>query len=256
MSQIHPTAIVDEKARIGRDVSIGPYAVVDGDVEIGDGTRIASHVWVADGARIGKNCRIHKGAVVASIPQDLKFGGEDSLFIIGDNTVIREFCTLNRGTKALGKSQIGSHCLLMAYTHVAHDCVLGDHVILANGVQLGGHVEIGDWAVIGGMTPIHQFCKIGEHSMVGGGYRVVQDVPPYVMATGEPMRYAGLNSVGLRRRGFSPETMMTLKKAYRYIFRSKLRLSHAVEKIKSELDPIPELQRVLDFIEKSDRGLI
>jgi UDP-N-acetylglucosamine acyltransferase len=256
LAQIHPTAIIDSKARIGENVSIGAFSIVEGDVDIGEGTSIASHVVLNDGTRIGKNCTIHKGANVASIPQDLKFGGEESLFIIGDSTTIREFATLNRGTNELGKSQIGSNCLLMAYTHVAHDCVVGDNVIMANGVQIGGHVEIHDHAIIGGMTPVHQFCKVGAHCMVGGAYRVVQDVPPFITVTGEPLKYAGLNSVGLRRRGFDPEALLVLKRAYRFIFRSKLNLKKAVQKIKDEIDPIPEVQSVLDFIEKSNRGLI
>lgn len=256
MSQIHPTAIIDPKARIGENVFIGAFSIVEADVEIGDGTIIASHVAVNNGARIGKNCNIHKGAVVASIPQDLKFGGEDSLFIIGDNTTIREFATLNRGTHALGKSQIGKNCLLMAYTHVAHDCLVGDHVIMANGVQLGGHVEIHDHAIIGGMTPVHQFCRVGAHCMVGGGYRVVQDVPPYITVSGEPLKYAGLNVLGLKRRGFDSNTTLLLKRAYRFIFREGLSLKHAKQKINDEIELIPEIQNVLNFIEKSDRGLI
>lgn len=256
MTSIHPTALVDKKARLGDNVSVGAFSIVEADVEIDDNSQIASHVLVAEGARIGKNCKIHKGAVVATWPQDLKFAGEPSIFIIGDNTIIREFCTLNRGTSALGKSQIGSDCLLMAYVHVAHDCIIGDHAILANGVQLGGHVEIGEWAIIGGMTPVHQFCKVGQHCMIGGAYRAVQDVPPYIMATGEPLRYAGLNSIGLKRRGFSSETLSVLKKTYRLLFRSKLNLTQALERIENELEPIPEVKNVIDFIRSSERGLI
>lgn len=256
MANIHPTALVDSAALIGENVNIGAFSIIDGDVEIEDGTAIASHVVINSGARIGKNCKIHKGTIVSSIPQDLKFGGEDSLFVIGDNTTVREFCTLNRGTHALGKSQIGNNCLLMAYAHVAHDCFVGNNVIMANGVQLGGHVEICDYAIIGGMTPVHQFCKVGEHAMVGGAYRVVQDVPPFITVTGEPLRYAGLNSIGLRRRGFEPDVLMKLKKAYRYIFRSQLGKKHAIQKIKDEIELIPEVLRIIEFIENSDRGLI
>jgi len=256
LTSIHPTALVDKKARLGDNVSVGAFSIVEAGVEIGDNSQIASHVLVAEGARIGKNCKIHKGAVVATWPQDLKFAGEPSIFIIGDNTTVREFCTLNRGTSALGKSQIGSDCLLMAYVHVAHDCIIGDHAILANGVQLGGHVEIGEWAIIGGMTPVHQFCKVGQHCMIGGAYRAVQDVPPYIMATGEPLRYAGLNSIGLKRRGFSSETVSVLKKTYRLIFRSKLNLTQALERIENELEPIPEVKNVIEFIRSSERGLI
>jgi UDP-N-acetylglucosamine acyltransferase len=253
---IHPTALIDSHAQIGTDVAIGPFTIVEGDVTIDSGTQIGPHAYIADGARIGKNCKIHNGTVVATLPQDLKFGGEKTLFEIGDETVIREFCTLNRGTLAHGKSSIGNHCLLMAYTHVAHDCTVGDRVIMANGVQLGGHVTIEDWAIIGGMTPIHQFCKVGQHCMIGGGFRAIQDVPPYILASEEPLRFCGLNSVGLKRRGFSEETVMKLKKAYRLLYRSGLNVTQAVVQIKEQVEPIPEVQNVLRFIEASDRGIL
>ena len=256
MTSIHPTAVIDKNAQLGSDISIGPFTIVEKDVIIGDGTQIGSNVLVSIGARIGKNCKIHKGAVIASIPQDLKFGNESSFFIIGDNTTIREYCTLNRGTEASGKSEIGANCLLMAYAHVAHDCVVGDNVILANGVQLGGHVAIDNWAIIGGMTPVHQFCKVGQHCMVGGAYRVVQDVPPYITVTGEPLRFAGLNSVGLKRRGFESETIQLLKKAYRILYRSKLNTSQATSRIKEEIELKPEIQNIISFIENSSRGII
>lgn len=256
MSTIHPTAVVDKAADIGQRVSIGPFAVIESDVVIDEGTTVGPQAYIANGARIGKACAIHKGAVISSPPQDLKFGGEKTVLEIGDHTTIREFCTLNRGTHALGKSAIGQHCLLMAYAHVAHDCFIGDHVILANGVQLGGHVEIHDYAIIGGMTPVHQFCKVGAHAMVGGGYRVVQDVPPFITCSGEPLRYAGVNSVGLKRRGYASETVTQLKRAYRYIYRSQLNKSQALEKIRSELPKGPPVDRLLQFIEHSDRGLI
>jgi UDP-N-acetylglucosamine acyltransferase len=256
VTHIHPTALVDKNAQLGDHVSIGPFAIVEADVVIGDETQIGPQVYLAEGARIGRKCVIHKGAVVATLPQDLKFGGEKTLFEIGDETVIREFCTLNRGTLAHGKSAIGSHCLLMAYAHVAHDCTVGDHVIMANGVQLGGHVTIEDWAILGGMTPVHQFCKVGQHCMVGGGFRVIQDVPPYILASEEPLRFCGLNSVGLRRRGFSEETTMLLKRAYRILYRSGLNVTQAVARIKEEVPPIPEVENVLHFIESSDRGIL
>lgn len=255
-TQIHPTAMVDPGAELGNDVRIGPFAIVEKDTVIGDGTQIDSHVLVAEGARIGRECRVHKGAVVATIPQDLKFSGEKSTFEIGDQSVIREFCTLNRGTEDLGKSVVGKNCLLMAYSHVAHDCIIGDHVIIANGVQIAGHVTVKDWVIIGGMTPIHQFCKVGEHAMVGGAYRVVKDVPPFILASGEPLRFGGLNSIGLRRRGFSPEVRSLLKQTYRILYRSRLNVSQAVERIQNEVELIPEVQSVLDFIKASDRGMI
>jgi UDP-N-acetylglucosamine acyltransferase len=256
VTNIHPTAQIDRQAQIGDNVSIGPFAFVEGDVIIEDGTQLGPHVYIADGARIGKNCKIHNGTVVATLPQDLKFGGEKTLFEIGDETVVREFCTLNRGTLAHGKSSIGSHCLLMAYAHVAHDCSVGDHVIMANGVQLGGHVTIEDWAIIGGMSPVHQFCKVGQHCMIGGGFRAIQDVPPYILASEEPLRYCGLNSVGLKRRGFSEETTMTLKRAYRLLYRSGLNVTQAVAQIREQVEQIPEVVNVLKFIEASDRGIL
>ncbi|HNW58473.1 MAG TPA: acyl-ACP--UDP-N-acetylglucosamine O-acyltransferase [bacterium] len=256
MTDIHPTALVDKQARLDDDVQIGAFAIVEGDVTIGAGTTIGPRTLIANGARIGKNCRIHNGAVVATLPQDLKFGGEATLFEIGDNTTIREYATLNRGTAAHGKSSVGSNCLLMAYTHVAHDCSVGNNVIMSNGVQLGGHVTIEDWAIIGGMTPVHQFCHVGQHCMVGGGFRVIQDVPPYILASEEPLRFCGLNSVGLRRRGFSNETLLQLKRAYRLLYRSGLNVSQAVERIKTEMAIIPEIDNILRFIESADRGIL
>ena len=256
MIEIHSTAIVDKKAQIGENVSIGAFSVVEGDVVIQDETQIGPHTLIANGARIGKNVKIHNGAVVSTVPQDLKFGGESTTFQIGDNTTVREFCTLNRGTDAHQTSIVGKDCLVMAYAHVAHDCIIGDNVILANGVQLGGHVEIEDWAIIGGMTPIHQFCHVGQHCMVGGGLRVIQDIPPYILVGGEPLRFGGLNSIGLQRRGFSSDVITALKRAYRLIYRSNLNISQAVDRIKNELEITPEINNVLDFINRSDRGIL
>lgn len=256
MPDIHPTAIVDKKARLAESVVIGPYTIVEGDVVVGEGTRIDSHILIAAGARIGCHCHIHHGVVVSTAPQDLKYAGEKTTLEIGDYTVIREYCDLNRGTEDRGKSVIGSHCLLMAYTHVAHDCFIGDHVILANGVQMAGHVTLGDWVIIGGLVPIHQFCRIGQHSMIGGGFRTVQDVPPYILAAGDPLTFKGLNIVGLKRRGFSKETISALRKCYRLLYRSKLNTHQAIDTIQSELEIIPEIQSVLDFIGSSERGII
>lgn len=256
MVSIHPTAIVHPKARLGDGVTVGPFSVIEENVEIGENTRIDSHVLIANGARIGKNCHLHHGAVISTIPQDLKFAGEETFLEIGDNTIVREYCDLNRGTKERGKSVIGANCLLMAYVHVAHDCIVGNNVILANGVQLAGHVTIEDFVTIGGMVPVHQFCRIGKHAFVGGGFRVVQDVPPYILAAGEPLAYKGLNIIGLRRRGFPQETIALLRKCYRFLYQAKLNTSQAVEKIRSELEPTPEIQAILEFIEKSERGFI
>jgi UDP-N-acetylglucosamine acyltransferase len=253
---IHPSSIIHDSAKIGKNVSIGPFCVIDKNVEIGDNTTIQASVSIKEFTRIGKDCSIFQGAVIGEVPQDLKFGGEDSLIEIGDNTTIREFCTLNRGTNDRGKTSIGSDCLLMAYVHVAHDCFVGDKTILANGVQLAGHVTVGYHVTIGGMTPVHQFCSIGDHAFVGGGYRVVQDLPPYILATGEPLRYAGVNSVGLRRRGFSAESRKLIKRAYKHIYQSKLNVTQAIEAIKHDIELTPEIQNIVSFVENSSRGLI
>lgn len=253
---IHPSAIIDPKAQIGENVKVGPFVIIENDVVIGDGTEIKSSAVIKSGARIGKECRIFQSAVISEIPQDLKFSGEKTLLEIGDRTTVREFCTLNRGTSELGKSSIGNDCLLMAYVHVAHDCVIGDKTILANGVQLAGHVSIGYHVTIGGMTPIHQFCNVGDHAFVGGGYRVVQDVPPYILASGEPLKFAGVNNVGLRRRGFSSESRMNIKRVYKQIFYSAMNMSESIKGIKSNIEQTEEVKIILNFIENSNRGLI
>lgn len=255
-NQIHPTAIVSSKARIGNDVAIGPFTVIEDDVAIGDGTQIGPHVYCANGARIGKECRIHNGTVVATLPQDLKFKNEVTTFEIGDNTTVREFCTLNRGTAEHMKSVVGSNCLLMAYVHIAHDCTIGNNVILANGIQMGGHVTIEDWVIVGGLTAIHQFVSIGQHTMVGGHFRVPKDVPPYILAGGAPLTYEGLNIIGLRRRGFSTEALDALSKAYHLLYLSKLNVSQAAQKIRQELTLTAEVQNLLSFIDRSKRGII
>ena len=253
---ISPTALIDPSARIGEGVYVGPYAIIEKNVLINNGTWIDAHAHIKPFTTIGKNCKIFHGAVLGEIPQDLKFEGEKSELIIGESTTIREFCTLNRGTKDTGKSEIGSHCLLMAYVHVAHDCVIGNYSILANGVQLGGHVEIGKHVTIGGVTPVHQFCKIGDYSFIGGGLRIVQDVPPYILAMGEPLKFSGLNAVGLQRKNFPPEVRKQIKQAYRYIYQSDLNRSQAVSQIKKTFNDVPEIDSIIDFIENSDRGLI
>ncbi|MGA7160169.1 MAG: acyl-ACP--UDP-N-acetylglucosamine O-acyltransferase [Bacteroidota bacterium] len=255
-NQIHPSAIVSTKAELGDDISVGPYTIVEDDVVIGNGTQLGPHVYCADGARIGKDCRIHKGAVVATLPQDLKFKNEKTTFEIGNSTTVREFCTLNRGTAEHMKSTVGRNCLLMAYAHVAHDCTIGDNVILANSVQMGGHVTIEEWAIVGGETAIHQFVTIGKHVMVGGLSRVRKDVPPYILAAGEPLTYEGLNVVGLRRRGFSREAIDALSQAYHILYFSKHNVSQAVQSIRQELSLTPEINHLLTFIERSKRGII
>ena len=202
------------------------------------------------------DCEVFNGAVIGEIPMDLKFNGEDSKLIIGDRTIVREFCTLHRGTKESGITKIGSDCLIMSYGHVAHDVVIGNNVIISISVNIAGHAEIDDFAIIGGCTPVHQFCKIGKHAFVGGGRLVLKDVPPYILATSEPLKYSGINSVGLRRRKFSLESRTLIKKAYHLIYRSDLNVSQAVKKIKSDLIQKDEIKTILNFIDKSDRGLI
>ncbi len=238
-------------------MQVGPFAVVDGGTKIGDHTVIMSHASVLYGTTVGQSCRIFQGAVVGGIPQDLKYDGADTRLVIGDNTTIREFVTVGRGTQAEEPgTRIGSQTLLMAYVHVGHDSIIGDHVIIANSVNLGGYVDIQDYASIGAGTPVHQFCHIGTHTFVGGGCRVVQDVPPYILAAGQPIQYSGINSVGLRRRGFTAQARKTLKQVYKLIYRSTYNLQQAVEIIKNDMEPTPEVQTVLAFIENSTRGLI
>ena len=256
MKNIHQTAIVSPKATLGENISVGPFSIIEDDVVIGNDCIIGSSVAIYDGARIGNNVKIYQGASVANHPQDLKFANEPSLFEIGDNTTIREFATLHRGTVESGISKIGKNCLLMTYAHVAHDCIVGDNCILANVVQIGGHVHVDDWVIIGGGTLVHQFTKIGKHSMIGGGYRAIADVPPYVLAAGEPLNYNGLNTVGLRRRGFSNDQIFKLKEIYSYIFSKDLNLTQAKEKIIEKFNDDELAQTVLDFLKSSTRGLI
>lgn len=247
-STIHPTAIIGQSAILGEGVSVGAYAVIEDDVEIGAGTKIWPHAHIASGARIGSECKIYSGAVLATEPQDLKFSGEKTYLYVGDRTVVRECVTLNRGTMASGKTVIGSDNLFMAYSHVGHDCVIGNHVVVANCVPFGGHCEVGDYVVVGGLAGVHQFVRIGRFSMVGALSRVTLDVPPFVMASGhEAFRFEGLNSIGLKRRGFTSEKITLIKNVYRIIFQSGLLLANALEKVKSEFPPEPELLEILDF---------
>lgn len=252
---VHETAIVDPGAELGRGVVVGPWALIGPGVEIGEGTEIGPRVLIAKDTTVGEDCRIANGAVLGTDPQDMKYRGERSRLEVGDRTVIREFATLNRGTSASGRTLVGTDCLLMAYSHVAHDCELGNHVILANSVNMGGHVLIEDWAIVGGLTPIHQFVRIGAHAFVGGGSRVPQDVPPYCRAAGNPPKLYGLNSVGLERRGLSPETRRALKQAYRILFQADEALSRAVGRVEQEVPGIPEVKHLLQFIRSSERGI-
>jgi UDP-N-acetylglucosamine acyltransferase len=251
---VHPTAVVEEDVVLGDHVSVGPYCIVGPDVTLGDGTVLDSHVRIRNTV-VGTGCHIHHGAVLGTDPQDLKFRGEDTKLVVGDRTVIREYATLNRGTAASGQTVVGSDALLMAYSHVAHDCVIGDHVILSNAVNMGGHVEIQDWAIVGGLTAVHQFVRIGTHAFVGGASRVAKDVAPFVRAAGSPIEMVGLNSVGLQRRGFSAEARQELKRAYRIMFRSKLNVTQALERARADLEMLPEVDLFLRFFEESERGV-
>jgi len=254
--KIHPTAIISKRAEIAENVEIGPYSIVNEDVTIESGTKIHSHVLVEPGTQIGKNCQIYQGAVLGGEPQDLKFEGEKTNLKIGDNSMIREYVTISRGTKHRDETTVGKNCLLMAYAHVAHDCIIGNNVILANVVNLAGHVEIQDFAIIGGVVPVHQFVRIGAHSIIGGGFRVPMDICPYMLAAGYPLKIYGVNKIGLQRRGFSSQTLEILEKVYRILFRSKYNTNKALGKIKSVVEMIPEIQNIINFIEKSERGIV
>lgn len=256
MNRIHPTAIVGSKAKLANNITINAYTVIEDDVEIGDDCNIGPQAVIYNGARIGKRVNIMQGASVSNIPQDLKYANEESYFYIGNDTVIREFVTLHRGTKETGFSRVGKNSLIMAYAHVAHDVTIGDNSIISNSVQIAGHVTIGDYVIIGGNTPVHQFCKIGDHSMIGGGFRIVKDIPPYIIAGNEPLKYSGLNLVGLRRRGFSNADIDSLKEVYNVLYNSGLNVSQAKEKINSELVMNKYSQNILKFIDESRRGII
>jgi UDP-N-acetylglucosamine acyltransferase len=251
-----PLAYIHPSAKIASSVVIDPFVTIDQNVEIGEGTRILSGATILEGTRIGKNCTIFPGAVVGAIPQDLKFRGEDTLAIIGDNTTLRECVTVNRGTAARGKTVVGSNCLIMAYSHVAHDCIVGDNVIISNATQLAGEVVVDDFAVIGGGTLVHQFCHLGAHVMIQGGALINKDVPPFVKAAREPIAYTGVNSIGLRRRGFTNEAIRDIQEIYRYVYMSNLNVSDAVERIEAELPATKDRDEVLQFIRNSRRGII
>jgi UDP-N-acetylglucosamine acyltransferase len=253
---IHPTAIIHPGARLGENVSVGPYSIIGGGVVIGDGCRIASAVLIDGETTLGTDNRVFHGAVIGSVCQDLKYRGERTFVRIGDGTTIREFVTVNSATGEGESTIIGSNVLLMAYVHIAHNCHIGDNVILANAVNLAGHVHVHDFASIGGVTPVHQFVEIGEHAFVGGGSRIPQDVPPFVKVAGNPARVAGLNGIGLTRRGFTAEQRSLLKKAYVLLFRSGLNVSQALERIDAELPRTDEISMLVDFIRASKRGII
>lgn len=253
---IHPLAYIHPDARLADNVKVDPFTVIHGNVTIGEGTWIGSNVTIMEGARIGKNCRIFPGAVIAAIPQDLKFQGEKTTVEVGDNCTIREFVTINRGTVDRGKTQVGNNCLIMAYSHIAHDCVIGNNCIMSNNTQMAGHVTMGDWAVVGGVSAIHQFVKIGQHAFVSGGSLVGKDVPPYIKAGRTPLSYAGVNSVGLKRRGFSNQQINQILDVYRCIYNKGLNTTQALEFIEEELPITDERDEILTFIRESGRGII
>jgi len=253
---IHPLSVVHEGSTVGASTVIEPFAHVHDDVIIGEGCWIASNSVLMPGTRLGDHCKIFPGAVLGAEPQDLKFGGEKTYLTIGDHTTIREFCTLNRATSHSTYTKIGSHCLLMAYVHVAHDCSIGDHCVLANSVNMAGHVLIDDYVIIGGMVPIHQFVNIGKHSMVGGGSLVRKDVPPFIKAAREPLSYVGINSIGLNRRGFTKGQVNCINDIYRLIYVSGYNMSQAIEEINVQIEDCDEKTEILKFITNSERGLI
>jgi UDP-N-acetylglucosamine acyltransferase len=251
-----PLAYIHAEAKIAQNVVVEPFSVIHKNVEIGEGTWIGSNVTIFEGARIGKNCKIFPGAVISAVPQDLKFAGEDTITKIGDNTVIRECVTINRGTIDKHRTEIGSNCLIMAYAHVAHDCIIGNNVIIANSVQLAGHIIVEDFANIGGMTAVQQFVRIGRHVYIGGCSQVRKDVPPFMKAAREPLSYAGVNSVGLRRKGFTNDQISEIQNIYRYLYLKGFNNSDAIERIELDLPASIERDEIVNFVKSSDRGVI
>jgi len=253
---IHQTAIIHPGAKLADDVSVGPYSVIGEHVVIGSGTTIASHVVIEGWTEVGSDNRIFQFASIGADPQDLKYAGEKTVLKIGDRNRIREFTTMSRGTvEGGGITTVGNDNLFMAYSHVAHDCIVNDRVILANGATLAGHVEVESAAILGGLAAVHQFCRIGCNTMISGGAMVAQDIPPYTVAQGDRAKTMGLNLIGLKRRGFSEETIRGIKKAYRLIFRSGLRLEDALTQVNEEVESTPELDHFIDFIKNSHRGI-
>ena len=255
-SLVHPASIINENVNIGKNVKVGPFSIIEDGVSIGNNTTVGNNTTICSGTTVGSNSKIFHNCSIGEIPQDLKFTGEETETIIGNNTIIRENVTINRGTSALGKTTVGNNVLLMAAVHIAHDCIVKDNVIMANMSTLGGHVEIQEYASLGGGVLVHQFCKIGSHVFIGGGFRAVQDVPPYILAVGEPLRFGGINSIGLKRRGYSSDSISKIKKAYRMYFRSDLTRSIALEKMKEKLSNNVDVDNIINFIDISERGII
>ena len=253
---ISKSAIIGKKTQIGKNVQIGNFATIDDDVMIGANTRIGNYVHIQNGARIGENCQIHASAVLAGEPQDLKYKGEYTTLEIGNNNIIREFVTINRGTASRGKTVIGHNNLIMANSHIGHDCVIGDHCVIGFNVGMAGEVTVSDWANVSGLTGIHQFSRIGTHAMVGGLSKIVKDVPPYVIAARDPLTYEGINSIGLSRRGFESFKINELKDIYRIIFQERRNLTHALDLIETNFKVTPERDEIIRFIRNSTRGII
>ena len=255
-TRIHATAVIDPRAQLGDEVSVGPFAVIDGDVEIGNGTTIGPHTVIAEYSRIGKECRIFHGASIGHIPQDVKFKGEKTFLRIGDRTTIREFCTLNRGTEASGETVIGSDCLLLAYCHVGHDCRIGDHVIISNNLAMGGHVQIGNYATIGGVCGFHQFTRVGDYCMIGAYSFVTQDVVPFALTGSDPVRIVDINRVKLERCSFTPERVQEIRRAFRILFRGNLALEEALGQLTAQFAGNEDVRRIVEFSRSSSRGLL
>jgi len=251
-----PLAYVHPGAKIANNVVIEPFVSISNNVIIGEGTWIGSNVTIMEGARIGKNCNIYSGAVISAPPQDLKYAGEETLTVIGDNTTIRECVTINRGTIDRQQTIIGSNCLIMAYSHIAHDCIVGNHCIFSNNSTLAGHINVGNHVILAGMTAVHQFCSIGDHAFISGGSLVRKDVPPYVKAAREPLSYVGINSVGLRRRGFSAEKIREIQDIYRILYQKNYNTTQAAEILEAEMEVTRERDEILQFIKDSQRGIM
>lgn len=250
LAYIHPNA------KLGVNVTVEPFAYIDDNVEIGDNSYIMSSANIRSGARLGKNCHVFPNAVIGAIPQDLKYKGEDTLAVVGDNTTVRECATINKGTAAKGRTVVGNNCLLMAYSHVAHDCIIKDNVIIGNATQLAGEVEVYDNAILSGGTLVHQFTRIGEHVMIQGGTRLGKDIPPYVIAGREPVTYAGINLIGLRRHGFATERINLIQEVYRQIYQSGLNFTDSIKKIEEEVELTEEVAKIVQFIKESPRGIV
>ena len=253
---IQPLSYIHSDAKVADNVIVEPFTTIHKNVEIGEGTWVGSNVTIMSGAKIGKNCKIFPGSVISGVPQDLKFDGEDSLAVIGDNTTIRESVTINRGTANKGITKIGKNCLIMAYSHIAHDCSVGDFCVFSNNSTLAGHIEVGDHVILAGLAAIHQFCTIGDFAFISGGSLVRKDVPPFVKAAREPLSYMGVNSIGLRRQGFESENIQEIQTIYRILFQQKNNISQAVRIIEAEINATPERDKILQFVNNSKRGLM